>query len=219
MDKSEESTRAGYDRVAREYASRLFDELREKPLDRALLAAFAEQMPDGLPVADVGCGPGHVTRHLHDLGLAAVGIDLSPEMIRVARERTPEVTFDIGSMLNLDAEDGSWGGIVAFYSVIHLNDDDVPKAIAEFARVLVPGGPLLLAFHVTPPADLDMSDGIVHLDEWWGEAVSLDFHFRDPTPLAELLVRAGFRVEATVERLPYPDEAQTRRAYLLARKR
>lgn len=217
MNNHEEFTRTGYDRVAREYASRLFDELREKPLDRALLASFAEQVPDGLPVADVGCGPGHVTRHLHERDLDVIGIDLSPEMIQVARERMPQASFEVGSMLSLDADDNAWGGIVAFYSVIHLDDDEVPRALAEFTRVLVPGGLLLLAFHVTPPAQMELNDGVVHIDDWMGESVSLDFHFREPVAMTKQLERVGFVVEASVERLPYPDEAPTRRAYLLAR--
>ena len=69
---------------------RLFgDELAGKPLDRALLAAFVETVSG--PVADLGCGPGHVTAHLHSLGCQAFGIDLSPEMVGVARRAYPAV--------------------------------------------------------------------------------------------------------------------------------
>jgi SAM-dependent methyltransferase len=219
MGEHQEATRTGYDRVAETYAARLFEELRSKPLDRALLSCVAEQVPDGLPVADVGCGPGHVARHLHTLGVRALGIDLSPRMIQVAHERTPEVPFKVGSMLALEAEDGAWGGIVALYSIIHLTEGDRSRAFGEFHRVLAPGGLLLLAFHVSPPPHLEAVDGVVHLEEWWGRPVSLDFHFPDPDATKAQLERAGLVVEASIRRRPYlTEEADTPRAYLLARK-
>jgi ubiquinone/menaquinone biosynthesis C-methylase UbiE len=65
-----------YDEVAETYAERLGDELAGKPLDRALLRAFAEQLAAGAPgvVVDVGCGPGHVTAFLAGCGLAVAGL-------------------------------------------------------------------------------------------------------------------------------------------------
>ncbi|MET7619781.1 class I SAM-dependent methyltransferase [Streptomyces sp. NPDC005408] len=214
-----EATRAGYDRVAEAYATQFFEELRDKPLDRALLGCLAEQVPDKLPVADVGCGPGHVTRYLHELGLRTLGVDLSPRMVELARELTPEVTFQVGSMLALDADDSAWGGITAFYSIIHLTAEELPRAFAEFHRVLAPGGLLLLAFHISPPPDIETDGGVAHLDELLGQPVSLDFHFLDPADIRSRLEHAGLPVEANVERLPSDGtEAQTRRAYLIARK-
>jgi predicted TPR repeat methyltransferase len=70
-----------YDRLAGEYARRLFDELNHKPLDRALLARFAQDIRELRPVCDLGCGPGHVTRHLRGLGVEAFGVDLSAGMV------------------------------------------------------------------------------------------------------------------------------------------
>jgi len=74
-----DATRRSYDAVAETYAALFGDELAGKPLDRALLAAFAETVSG--PVADLGCGPGHVTAHLHDIGCQATGVDLAPEMV------------------------------------------------------------------------------------------------------------------------------------------
>lgn len=113
-------------------------------------------------------------------------------------------------MLDLDVVDGAWGGIVALYSLIHVAPDQVPRALAEFARVLRPGGWLLVAFHV--------GSEVRHLDEWWGEPVSLDFHFFEPSALEKQLTAAGLPVQARLEREPYPAvEGSTRRGYLLAR--
>jgi SAM-dependent methyltransferase len=203
---------ASYDGLAEEYAKRLFDELDHKPLDRALLARYAQEIRGLGPVCDLGCGPGHITRHLRGLGAEAFGLDLSAGMVEQARRQNPGIEFWQENMLSLDAEDGSWGGIVAFYSIVHVPREEVPRAFGEMLRVLRPGGLLLLSFHV--------GDELVHLDELWGQEVSLDFHFFRAEDMEELLVEAGFEVEEVVEREPYGEdvEAQTRRAYVFARK-
>src|ERR1700735_3295000 len=147
------NTRRSYDAVAGPYADGLRDDLSGKPLDRALLAALLEQRPAGTPVGDLGCGPGHITGWLaaQDLamqGAAAVGIDLSPGMIEVARREQPRAEFRVGDLLSLPAADGEFGAVIAFYSVIHLNPGELPAALAEMYRVLRPGGLVLLTFHV-----------------------------------------------------------------------
>jgi ubiquinone/menaquinone biosynthesis C-methylase UbiE len=102
-----DAVRASYDAVADEYEKQIAGELAGKPLDRALLAAFAQMVPRGLPVGDVGCGPGHVAGHLAELGCDMVGIDLSPAMIDIARRRYPQLGFQAASMLELPVADGA----------------------------------------------------------------------------------------------------------------
>jgi SAM-dependent methyltransferase len=200
-----------YDRVAAEYALRIFGELEHKPLDRQLLDRFAERLKGPGPVCDLGCGPGHVARYLHERGVRVTGVDLSAEMVEQARRLNPGVDFQQGNMLSLDIEDRAWAGIAAFYSIIHVPRTEIAVALAEMKRVLRPGGVLLVAFHV--------GDETVHLDEWWGQPVSLDFRFFRPEELAGSLQEAGFDVEEIVEREPYPDvEHPSRRAYIFARK-
>ena len=212
MDAETSATvQTSYDRVAEEYAAHFFAELASKPLDRALLDCLAEQVRELGPIVDIGCGPGQIARYLHDRGVAALGIDLSPQMVALARRLSPDIPFQRGTMLALDAQDGSWGGITAFYSIIHVPPDDVPRALAEFHRVLRPGGLLLLAFHVGQER--------LHLDEWWGQAVALDFQFYELEALARHLETAGFVVEARLLRRPHtPIEHPSQRGYLLARK-
>jgi SAM-dependent methyltransferase len=210
-------TQVSYDAVAVAYADQLSDELRRKPLDRALLTAFAEQVQTGgsgrARVWDVGCGPGHLTAFLAGLGLDAAGIDLSGQMVAQARARHPDLEFSVGSMTALPAPDGSWDGLVCFYALIHMIEDtDVRIALAEFRRVLADGGLLLLAVHA--------GEEVWHTEEWFGAQVDVSFRFFDPGWLSAELSRAGFTVEALTRRQPYPDaEVATERAYFLARAR
>ena len=145
------ATRDAYDAVAALYAQQFTDTLRDRPLERALLAAFAESVRAGGEgeVADLGCGPGHVTAHLRGLGLRAFGVDASPAMIGLAREANPDLRFEVGSMAALDIADGALGGVLSRYSIIHTPPQDLPPVLAEIARVLAPGGQLLISCFAT----------------------------------------------------------------------
>ncbi|MEU6970820.1 class I SAM-dependent methyltransferase [Kitasatospora aureofaciens] len=202
--------RDSYDAVADVYAQGFTADLASKPLDRAMLTAFAEQVPNAGLVGDVGCGPAQVACFLADLGAPVLGLDVSPGMVEVARARRPGLDVRVGSMLDLPLGDGELAGVVAFYSLIHLQVEERPLAYAEFARVLRPGGLVLAAFHA--------GQEVRHLDSWLDRPVSLDFFALRPEEVAAGLSAAGFAVEATLMRGPYPGEADTERAYLLARR-
>jgi SAM-dependent methyltransferase len=90
--------RVSYDEVAVSYADQQCDSLDGEPYLRAALGLFADLVRDsgGGPVADLGCGPGHVTAHLQQLGISAFGIDLSPVMIDVAQHSYPGLRFETG---------------------------------------------------------------------------------------------------------------------------
>lgn len=143
-------TSTSYDTVATSYADYIREALGGAPSLRAALALFADAVADGGggPVADVGCGPGHVTAYLHGLGVDAFGIDLSPGMVDVARREHPGLRFEVGSMTALDLADASIAGALAFWSLIHIPDEAVPAVLSGFRRVLRPGAPLLIGFHV-----------------------------------------------------------------------
>ena len=162
-------TQDGYDAMADDYAARFLNELAAKPLDRLLLDLVASEVNDLGAMADIGCGPGHVARYLHDLGKPIVGVDLSPRMIDVARASHPAIEFHVGDMRNLHFPDQAWGGIMALYSIIHVTPSEMATVFAEFHRVLRPGGTVLVSFHV--------GDEVRHVEEMLGRAVDLDFHF------------------------------------------
>ncbi|WP_431962086.1 class I SAM-dependent methyltransferase [Actinacidiphila sp. bgisy160] len=205
------STASAYDAVAVLYAELFRDSLGSLPLDRALIAAFADSVraAGGRTVADLGCGPGYVTAHLRSLGLDAFGVDLSPVMIGIAREAHPELRFDVGSMDALDGvADGELDGILSWYSVIHTHPRDLPPYFAEFRRTLAPGGHLLLGFFESGGGPLDAFDHKVTTAYRW----PID-------DLAALAVAAGFTETGRMLREPGPDERFRRGHLLMTRER
>ncbi|WP_326682208.1 class I SAM-dependent methyltransferase [Streptomyces sp. NBC_01237] len=192
-------TRSSYDTVAVSYADQLREALAGKPYLRAALALFAEMVrtAGGGPVADVGCGPGHVTAHLHESGIEAFGIDLSPVMIDVARRDHPDLRFEVGSMTDLPLADASVTGLLAFWSLIHVPDDAIPAVFAHFRRVVRPGGPLLLGFHAGDESRLKTQG-------YGGHPMRVHVHRRRPARMTAWLSDAGFTVEAQL--LTDPDE-------------
>ncbi|MFH8404432.1 class I SAM-dependent methyltransferase [Streptomyces sp. NPDC018019] len=204
------ATRTAYDAIARTYAELFHDQLRDRPLERALLGVFAELVRangDGA-VADLGCGPGDITAHLHGLGLNAFGVDASPVMIELAREANPRLRFEVGSMAALDIGDGALGGVLSRWSVIHTPPKDVPAILAEMARVLAPGGHLLIGFPAT--------DGPDDEPQSYDHAVATAFRW-SPDRLAGLLRAHGLAESARLVIEPKPtDQRQFREVQLLA---
>jgi SAM-dependent methyltransferase len=184
-------TRASYDTVAASYADHMREALDGAPYVRAALDLFAEKVRacGGGPVVDVGCGPGHVTACLRELGLDAFGIDLSPTMVEVARREHPGVRFEVGSMTELDLLDASVAGLVAYWSLVHVPDAALPGVFAQFRRVVRDGGPLVSGFHVGEGARLK-SEG------YGGHPMKVYVYRRQPAQVTALLRDAGFTVEA-----------------------
>lgn len=209
VDDDVHSIRDSYDRIAEEYARRIFDELQHKPFDRQVLDRFAARIPQNGQVCDMGCGPGHVARYLHDAGVSIWGLDLSPAMVNQARKLNPGMLFREGNMMALDLADASLSAITAFYAIVNIAKASLPLVFSEMARVLQPGGLLLLAFH--------MGNDIIREEELWGFPIAMDFLLFQPSEIASLLQEAGFVVEEILERDPYPDvEYPSHRAYIVA---
>jgi SAM-dependent methyltransferase len=208
-----EELQSSYDRVAENYAKQFRDEIDKKPFDRKMLDWLAEKVGGLGVICDMGCGPGQIARYLHSKGVKVCGVDLSPAMVQQAQGLNTDIPFQRGDMLALnDVADNSYGGIAAFYSIVHIPRQKVVQALQELKRVLRPKGMLLLTFHI--------GQEIKHLDEFLDKEVSLDFIFFETEEVKSYLAEAGFELEEAIERDPYSEEVehQSRRAYIFARK-
>ncbi|MFB7630294.1 class I SAM-dependent methyltransferase [Streptomyces sp. NPDC056149] len=189
------AVRESYDSIAGAYAEVVKKPVELDPVSRAVLGAFAEFVRVGErgPVADLGCGPGHVTAHLVELGVPAFGIDLSARMVELARRAHPGVGFTVGSMTALPLPDDGLGGILAYYSTHHTPPEALPTVFAEFHRALAPGGQMMLAGQVGNRERRRPTHA------YGGHPVSYESHRLPLERIAELLGRAGLVVTARLE--------------------
>ncbi|QWF79396.1 hypothetical protein HUW46_02804 [Amycolatopsis sp. CA-230715] len=200
-------TAKAYGEVAELYFGLARNDIGTVPLDRAMLGAFAEFVrPAAGLTGDLGCGPGYMSAMLTGMGLDVLGVDLTPEMIDIARANYPEPRFEVGSMDALDLADDALVGIVSWYSVIHTPPAELPEYFAEFRRVLVTGGHLLIAFFESEDGRVEAFDHKVATAYRW--------------PIEEvrdLAREAGFAEIGRMMREPKEDERQFRRGHLLLR--
>jgi len=208
----DEKVRASYAAVAATYADQFGDELAELPFETWLLRRVAA-LSGGAPVIEVGTGPGHVAAFLAEAGVDATGLDLSPEMVEQARRRHPGVTYEVGDLRRLmrPATHDGWGAVLAWYSLIHLAESELPGALASLVRPLRSNGWLVIALHA--------GDEVRTVTEWFGQAVDLDFVLHDPAHLIPVVEQAGLRDIEWYHRGPLPGRGETTsRLYVLARK-
>jgi ubiquinone/menaquinone biosynthesis C-methylase UbiE len=173
--------------------------------DRAVIAHWRDASSGAL--LDAGCGPGHWTAFLHDGHRTVSGVDLSQGLLASARSRFPHLSFERASFRALPLDDGALGGILAWYSLIHTPPVDVPDVLREFARVIEPGGSILIGFF-----DGEASAEFAH-------AVAPAF-FWSADALDSLLDAAGFDVVSRARRERAPDEISRRaHGHVIARRR
>ena len=198
--------RSSYEAVAARYETRFLDELQAKPGDRDLLESFAGSVGD--PVVDIGCGPGHIGLFVRQRGRRVVGVDLSLEMARLATGRMDgALTAD---MRALPLASGRVGGVIAFYSVIHVRRRELESVFGEFHRVLRPGGRVLVSAHE--------GQGEVQLDEFLDEPLPMAATLFELDELVGASRAAGLQVTLGERRAPYPIEHQTFRLYVEAKR-
>ena len=211
MEQNPNKVEEVYDRVAREYAEKFCGEHEKKPMDQEILHRFIKEIGNRKPVWDFGCGPGQTTKYLKDLGIEISGLDLSEKILEQARIINPEIDFRKGNLLELEFDENSIAGIVAFYAIVHFTKEQVPICLREIFRVLQPGGLFLFTYHI--------GNETIHIEEFLEKKVDIDFIFFTSDFISSCLKDCGFEKIEIIEREPYPGvEYESRRAYVFAKK-
>ena len=132
--------RSAYDTVAETYSTVIPDTSFEAPLDMAMVDHFIAHMRGTADrtVIDVGCGAGRMSSYLGQAGLNVSGVDLSPEMVRIAQQLHPGLSFELGELTDLPQADAAADGVLAWYSIIHSPPTAVPAIAREFWRARRP---------------------------------------------------------------------------------
>jgi SAM-dependent methyltransferase len=205
------ATRAGYDVVAESYAEMIPDTRYEAAIDLAMVRHFVDGMPERpASVLDAGCGTGRMITFLTELdgALNVTGSDLSPGMIAQARSQHPDLDVVVAGHTALPFDDDRFDGVLAWYSVIHTPPHELGAVFGEFARVLRPGGVLLLGYQA--------GTGDRRLDRPYGHDVELTAYLHHTPYVCEVLRARGFVVDAVLDRAARPSEKHAQ-GFVLAR--
>jgi ubiquinone/menaquinone biosynthesis C-methylase UbiE len=201
--------RSAYDTVAETYSAVIPDTSFEAPLDMAMMDHFIAHMraTADRTVIDVGCGAGRMTSYLGEAGLAVSGVDLSPEMVRIAQQLHPGLLFELGELTDLPQADAAADGVLAWYSIIHSPPTALPAIAREFWRALRPGGSALVAFHA--------GSGHRTIDRAYGHDVQLRAELHAPEEVALRFTEQGFVMRAQLVRSPRAMEKHPQAAILV----
>jgi SAM-dependent methyltransferase len=215
-DSHVDAPRKVYDASAADYVGFVGTELSdetEDAVDRSMLDAFVELVTSrgGGQVADLGCGPGRVAAVLLRGQLDVVGIDVSSELLAVARAAHPLVRFEEGRLDDLPFLDAALVGAVCWYSIIYTPPDLLDDVLTEIARVLAPEGLVLLAFQAGTGHPEVRADA-------HGTGFALTIYRHDLDDVARRLDAAGFHVHAWTLRSPGLSHETSPQAFILARR-
>ena len=179
-------TRASYDRVARQFLERN----RDRSILREDLDEFASRLERNALILDIGAGPGQDAVELRGRGFRVVCIDFSRGMLQVGRAcfPAPRVQADMRLLPFTRCAAGLWVNA----SLLHLRREQVPAALGEFRRVLLPGGILHVSVKQGSGAGWDVRRYGAEAPRW--------FTYWLPAALDELLERSGFEILSATER-------------------
>lgn len=190
----------GYDTMAERYAAWVSDGVVDDVRPR-YVAQLLGRLPAGARVLELGCGGGGPTTRQLAARFALTGVDLSARQIELARASVPTAEFLRGDMTRLDFPPGSFDGVAAFYSFVHLPHGELPALLRKIGAWLRPNG--LLVATLSPRPD----PGTVERD-WLG--VPMYFSGYTPEETRRFLLDADLQIETLQEETILEDGSPTR---------
>lgn len=179
--------RRGYDRLGArfaEWASKI-----DQPLREEYVMAVTTDLAPGAVVVELGCGPAATVGRALAGRLHYVGVDLSPEMLRLARQNIPHASLVQADIADIAFRPQCLDAVVSFYSIIHVPREKHAQVFSSIAAWLRPGGRFA--------ASLGARDHPSEVHEWLGE-VEMYWSFFAPETTLGLLADAGFEIERSL---------------------
>ena len=171
-----------YAKIAQSYADEFFDDRTDLPF----VDMLADALPQGAHVLDIGCGPGQFSQYLAEKDFNVEGIDLSDEMLAIAKTKVAGISFTKMDMRKLEFAYNTFGGILAAYSIIHIPSSELAGVLAEIKRVLKPEGKALF---IVQQGEADQV-----MDEPLAPGEKIFMNFFTPERLNNVLAASGLTV-------------------------
>jgi len=211
LEQINSKTRQAYNLVAQKYHDLFHNEMNEKEYDRKFLDSFISRFNKDSIILDAGCGPsGHVGRYVFDKGIQVIGVDISEKCVEMARHHNPYMRFEVGDITNLAFDDGSFEGIISYYSIIDTPKKYVHKIFSQFHRVLKPNGYLLIAVKA------GTTEGYIY--DLLGENVEIYMSLFSEEEISSYFEKARFLIEFIEKRNPYDFEISNERIFAIGKK-
>ena len=175
-----------YNDIMQEYTEEFFDDKSdEKYIDQFL------QSLEGKNVLDAGCGNGRDCKYINQKGFNVKGIDLSKEMLVIAKKMVPKVDFEVMDITNITYSDNSYDGIISNCSFFHIPVEELPKTLNSFSKILKPNGKLLLI--------LQEGLGEAMIEEPFRKGVYIYINYFFVKQISELLLKHGFEIDSILK--------------------
>lgn len=176
------STISVYDKIASQYAL----SFKEKPEEKELIEEFISKMPSHAKILDVGCGNADYYKLFQEHEMDYIGIDLSENMINVARKQNPKGKFLVQDMLDLDFSVGEFDGVFCFYSLIHISNSEIGRVLSNINFVLNPEGKVLLS--------VQEGEGEVFIESQYTSEGKIYVNLFSESKIVDILQQFGFKI-------------------------
>jgi len=204
MDKSKQASLV-YDKIAESYANEF-----SKPSEH--IDEFLVLIPKSGRILDVGCGVGVDSGYMVSKGFEIIGVDLSKEMLRLAKQRFPQIEFKLADIRKLDFPLNSFNGILASCSLIHIPKKDFPQTLKNFYRMLKKEGVIYIALQGGNSEEIIIDEPFKPDEKLFLNILSFD-------EIKNLLEGTGFSIVKKYEREPKSkEELNFKKVFIIAKK-